>query len=218
MSPAIASLVTSIAVSHKSKRNDNNSLTQRTSLCKSPQASGAPILPSTPATDNTSARTTLNLSATSPTSPRVQPPPSSPMTPPFPLLSVSTPDTFVYISPTASPASTRGHQSPIFSPSPDQLTQPTTTLVSPLSSHSDSTPRIIQLLPRPQRRSSRNSSNISDRPTRFLSQPTPHSELLPVPNSGNIPASQPTIRLLNKDNSKSVNSPLRTRNMNHERP
>ena len=218
MSPAIASLVTSIAISHRSKGKGNNSLTQRTSLYKSPLASDAPILPSTPATDNTSSRTTLNLSVTSPTSPRVQPPPSSPMTPTLPLLSVSTPDTFVYISPTASPASTRGHQSPIFSPSPDQLTQPTTTLVSPLSSHSDSTPRIIQLLPTLQRRSSKNSSIISDRATKFLSQPTPHSEPLPVPNSGNIPASQPTIRLLNKDISKSVNSPLRTRNMNHERP
>ena len=220
VSPAIASLVASIVVSHRSKGNGNNSLTQRTSLYKSPLASGAPILPSTPtpATDITSSRPTLNLTATSPTSPRVQPPPSSPMTPTLPLLSVSTPDTFVYISPIVSPASSRGHQSPIFSLSSDQWTQPTTTLVSSLSSHSVSTPRIIQSLPRPQRISSRNSSNISDRPTRFLSQPTPHSELLPVPNSGNIPASQPTIRLLNNDISKSVNSPLRTRNMNHKRP
>ena len=160
--------------------------------------SDAPTLLSTSTTDMPSS-TILNLHSTSPGSPVAQPLPSTPMILPTPLSPVWPPDTFSYISQIGSPA-------PISVPL--------------IQLHSQSTPVTTQLQPQPQRRTSRTSrpsSNTSDRPNRFLSQLIPDSEHWPPPINIDTPVTHPTNRSLNISQNIPVKSSLKTRSQNYPR-
>ena len=149
--PPIASLVSNIAVSHKSKRNRNNNGPQRNSLYVPPLIADVPLLPSTSTADISMSGNSPSLSSTTSTPPVTQPHPFSlRMTPsPHPTTSPPLPDVFSYATQLTSPTGSMALPSTGSILSPSQLTLLPSPVRLPDLHHSDLTPRIAPLHPRP---------------------------------------------------------------------
>ena len=173
MFPPVASLVSNIAVSHKSKRNRNNNGPQRNSLYVSPLIADVPLLPSTSTADISMPGNSPSLSSTTSTPPVTQPHPFSlRMTPsPHPTISPPLPDAFSYATQLTSPTGSTALPSTGSILSPSQLILLPSLVRLPDLLQSDLTPRLAPLHPRSQRISSRMTNTLSARINRCLSQP-----------------------------------------------
>ena len=173
MLPPVASLVSNIAVSYKSKRNRNNSGPQCNPLYVSPLIADVPLPLSTSTADISMLENNPSLSLTTSTPPVTQPHPFSlRMTPsPLPTISPPLPEAFSYATQLTSSTRSMALQSIGSILSPSQLTLLPSPVRLPDLPQSDLTPRLAPLLPRPQRISSRMTNTLSARINRCHSQP-----------------------------------------------
>ena len=200
--PPVASLVSNIAVTHKSKRNRNNSGPLRNPLYVSPLIADAPLPLSTAMADSSMLGNNPSLSSTTSTPPVTQPHPFSlRMTPsPLPTISPPLPEVFSYATQLTSPTGSMAPLSTGSIPSPSQLILLSSPVRLPDLSQSDLTPRLAPFLPRPQR--------ILSRKNRCHSQPIQNS--FQPENSPSISRiqTQLDIRQNTNDLSTQVLSPL----------
>ena len=167
--PPVASLVSNITVTHKSKRNRNNNGPLRNPLYVSPLIADAPLPPSTATADISMLENIPSLSQTTSTPSATQPHPFSlRMTPsPLPTISPPLPEAFSYTTQLTSPTGSMALPSTGSILSPSQLILLPSPVRLPDLSQSDLTPRLAPLLPRPQR--------ILSRKNRCHSQPIQNS-------------------------------------------
>ena len=198
VNPAISTLVSNIAISHRSKRTGSNNGHLQDSFYVSPLVTKVSTPVSIPVSTTTTSRHTAVPLTSLPVSMSTQPPPSASNTPPAPQPSANQIDISSSDPTTASPIS-------IVSPSQ------ATSHIPAIVSHSPSTIGTRVLQPPLPQRFSRFTLSTPVRSNSFLSQIASYAVQSPGPPVTVTSVSQPIHRLLTSDQHISSDSPLRTR-------